>query len=167
MTGRIFLKLIAGVFFLLLLALLTVDYFATNVAKDNYIQNLTEQLATKGRMLALDFANPQNLEPEAVHRMAQAAGGRITLVRADGKVLVDSEADAAGMENHRTSSRPELMEAFRGGRGSDIRQSATIGVSFLYVAVPVDAGSSAIRIAFPLSEINKQVSQIRQKILVS
>jgi hypothetical protein len=48
MTGRIFLKLIAGVFCLLLLALVTVDYFATNVAKDNYIQNLTGQLADKG-----------------------------------------------------------------------------------------------------------------------
>ena len=34
MTGKIFLKLIVGVFCLLLLALVTVDYFATNVAKD-------------------------------------------------------------------------------------------------------------------------------------
>jgi two-component system phosphate regulon sensor histidine kinase PhoR len=40
-------------------------------------------------------------------------------------------------------------------------------VSFLYVAVPVAGGASAIRIAFPLSEINRQVSQIRGKILVS
>ena len=52
MTGRIFLKLIAGVFCLLLLALVTVDYFATNVAKDNYLRNLTGQLTDKARMLA-------------------------------------------------------------------------------------------------------------------
>ena len=167
MTGKIFLKLIAGVVFLLLLALVTVDYFATNVAKDNYIENLTEQLATKGRMLALTFAKPETLNAESVRRLAQAAGGRITVVRADGRVLVDSEADAAGMENHRTPARPEVMQAFAGRRGSDIRQSATIGVSFLYVAVPVDEGSSVIRIAFPTSEIDKQVSQIRGKILVS
>jgi two-component system, OmpR family, phosphate regulon sensor histidine kinase PhoR len=165
MTGKIFLKLIAGVFCLLLLALVTVDYFATNVAKDNYIQNLTEQLADKGRMLALTLGAPEALGVDSVRRMAQAAGGRITVVRADGKVLVDSEADAAGMENHRT--RPELVQAFRSGKGSDIRQSATIGVSFLYVAVPVAGGQSAIRIAFPLAEINRQVSQIRGKILVS
>ncbi|MCX6633199.1 MAG: ATP-binding protein [Candidatus Solibacter sp.] len=165
MTGKIFLKLIAGVFCLLLLALVTVDYFATNVAKDNYIQNLTGQLADKGRMLALTFAVPETPGAGQVRHMARAAGGRITVVRADGKVLVDSEADAAGMENHRT--RPEIMQAFRGGVGSDIRQSATIGVSFLYVAVPVADGRSAIRIAFPLAEINRQVSQIRGKILVS
>ena len=69
------------------------------------------------------------------------------------------------MENHRT--RPELVQAFGKGWGSDIRQSATIGVSFLYVAVLADGGRSAIRIAFPLAEINRQVSQVRGKILVS
>jgi two-component system phosphate regulon sensor histidine kinase PhoR len=165
MTGRIFLKLIAGVFCLLLLALVTVDYFATNVAKDNYIQNLTGQLADKGRMLALSLETPESLDAARVRRMAVAAGGRITVVRADGKVVADSEADAAGMENHRT--RPELVRAFASGLGSDIRQSATIGVSFLYVAVPVSDGTSAIRVAFPLAEINRQVSEIRGKILVS
>jgi two-component system, OmpR family, phosphate regulon sensor histidine kinase PhoR len=165
MTGKIFLKLIAGVFCLLLLALVTVDYFATTVAKDNYIQNLTGQLADKGRMLALTLGAPEALDANKVRRTAQAAGGRITVVRADGKVLVDSEADAATMENHRT--RPELVQAFRGGVGSAIRQSATIGVSFLYVAVPVADGRSAIRIAFPLAEINRQANQIRSKILVS
>ena len=40
-------------------------------------------------------------------------------------------------------------------------------MSFLYVAVPVAGGRSAIRIAFPLAEINRQVSEIRSKILVS
>ena len=127
MTTKIFLKLIAGLFCLLLLALVTVDYFVTNMAKDNYIQNLTAQLADKVRMLALTFAAPETPGAGRVRGMAQAAGGRITVVRADGKVLVDSEADAAVMENHRT--RPELVKAFGGGMGSDIRQSATIGVS--------------------------------------
>jgi len=165
MTGKIFLKLIAGVFCLLLLALVTVDYFATSVAKDNYIQNLTGQLADKGRMLALSFGAAETPDAGRVRSMARAAGGRITVVRADGRVLVDSEADAAGMENHRT--RPELAQALRGGTGSDIRRSVTMGVSFLYVAVPVAGGGSAIRIAFPLAEINRQVSEIRRKILVS
>ena len=75
MTGKIFLKLIAGVFCLLLLALVAVDYFATNVAKDNYIQNLTEQLADKGRMLALTLAAPETLDRDHVRRLGQAAGG--------------------------------------------------------------------------------------------
>src|SRR5260370_784573 len=95
MTGRIFLKLIVGVFGLLLLALVTVDYFATNVAQENYVQNLTQQLTDKGRMLALTFPSPESLDAAHARRMAQAVGGRITVVRADGKVLVDTEANAA------------------------------------------------------------------------
>ena len=165
MTGRIFLKLILGVFSLLALALITVDYFATNVAQESYIQNLTGQLTDKCRMLALEFPAPESLDAEHARRMAQAVGGRITVVRGDGKVLVDTEANPAEMENHR--SRREIVDAFATGKGSERRQSATIGVSFLYVAVPVASGGSAIRIAFPLSEINRQIEQIRRKILVS
>jgi two-component system phosphate regulon sensor histidine kinase PhoR len=162
LTGKIFLKLILGVFCLLLLALVTVDYFATQVAKDTYIRNLTQQLADKGRMLALSLPDASRLDDEYARAMARAAGGRITVVRADGKVLVDSEANAAEMENHRT--RPELM---RGEAGSSIRRSATIGVSFLYVAVPAAPLGGAIRIAVPLVEIDRQVNRIRAKILAS
>ena len=77
MTGKIFLKLIAGVFCLLLLALVTVDYFATSVAKDNYIQNLTGQLADKGRMLALSFGATETPDAGRVRSMARAAGGPV------------------------------------------------------------------------------------------
>jgi two-component system phosphate regulon sensor histidine kinase PhoR len=85
------------------------------------------------------------------------------VVRSDGKVLVDSDADAARMENH--SNRPELMEAFRGKVGWIERQSATIGIQFLYVAVPIPDG--AIRLAIPLSEIDRQVNLVRERILLS
>jgi two-component system phosphate regulon sensor histidine kinase PhoR len=69
------------------------------------------------------------------------------------------------MENHRT--RPELMQAFRGETGSSIRRSVTIGVPFLYVAVPAAQVGGAVRVAVPLSEINRQVNRIRGKILAS
>jgi two-component system, OmpR family, phosphate regulon sensor histidine kinase PhoR len=161
-TGKIFLKLIAGVLCLLLLSLVTVDYFATEAAKANYIENLTGQLAEKARMVDVAFSStpPAAADPK---RMAQAAGGRITLVAAGGRVLLESEANAAAMENHR--SRPEVMAALAGRTGSSVRQSATLGIPFLYVAVPVSAG--ALRIAMPLSRIDEQVNELRWKILIS
>ncbi len=165
MTGRIFLKLTLGVFCLLALALVTVDYFATQVANDTYISNLTQQLIDKVHMLALSIPEPERFDEKAARAMAQAAGGRITLVRCDGKVLVDSEAKAAEMENHRT--RRELMQACGGSTGSDSRLSATIGVRFLYVAAPIGAGAVAIRLAVPTTEIDRQVHGIRGKILAS
>jgi two-component system phosphate regulon sensor histidine kinase PhoR len=165
LTGKIFLKLIVGVFCLLMLALITVDYSASKVANDTYIQNLVQQLADKGRMVSLSLPSPSTLTPEQAQKMAQAAGGRLTVVRNDGKVLVDSEADPAGMENHRTPQRPELMAAFRGEVGWIKRHSATIGIDFLYVAVPITDG--VIRIAVPTSEIDRQVNRVREKILAS
>ena len=165
MTGKIFVKLIAAVLFLLLLALLTVDYSASQVAWDASIQNLTQQLAEKGRMLSVTVPDLHDLGAERARSVAAAAGGRLTIVRSDGKVLVDSEADAATMENHRTPDRPELMRAFQGEVGWKIRHSATIGIDFLYVAVPIPGG--AVRIAVPLSQINRQANLVRGRILVS
>src|SRR5262249_13131333 len=134
---------------LLLLALITVDYFATDVAKESYIQNLKDQLAGKCRMLALSMPTPESLDAAHARRMAGPAGGRVTVIRADGKVLVDSEANAAEMENHRT--RPEVVQAFASGAGSDSRESVTVHVKFLYVAARVADASAVIRIAVPLS----------------
>jgi two-component system phosphate regulon sensor histidine kinase PhoR len=57
------------------------------------------------------------------------------------------------------------VEAFRGGVGWSIRRSVTLGIDFLYVAVPAPGG--AIRIAEPLAEINSQVARIRLQILAS
>jgi two-component system phosphate regulon sensor histidine kinase PhoR len=95
--------------------------------------------------------------------MANAVGGRLTVVRSDGKVLVDSQADPARMENH--SNRPELIQAFRGEVGWIERQSPTIGIKFLYVAIPIPGG--AIRLAMPTSEIDRQVNRVRRRILFS
>ena len=163
MTPRIFFKLIAGVLCVLALALAAVDYFTTRVAKETYLSNLTEQLAGKGRVVALSISDIDTVTQTEAKALAAAAGGRLTLVRADGRVTVDSEANAAAMENHRR--RPELIEAFQGNTGSNIRRSATMGIDFLYVAVPCAGG--AVRLAVPISRIASQVGQVRTKILVS
>ena len=167
MTRKIFSKLILWVTLLMLVALVMVDYLATNVAQENYIQNLTSQLADKGRMIALTPPGPEHFDSATARALAHAAGGRLTIVRSDGKVVVDSEADAASMENHRNPNRPELMAAFAGRVGTDQRLSATVGVRFLYVAAPIAGGTLAVRLAVPLHDIDAQVNQLRGKLLVS
>jgi len=87
------------------------------------------------------------------------------VVRADGKVLVDSEANAAEMENHRT--RPELMQAFRGQAGSSIATAPPSACPFCMWRCRPRRWGGAIRIAVPLAEINQQVNRIRGKILAS
>ena len=94
MTGRIFLKLIAGVLGLLLLALLTVDYFTTRVAKQVYIDSLVRQATDKARTLALLLDDIGAVGQPAARAMAAAAGGRLTLVR--GRASRAGPSGAAG-----------------------------------------------------------------------
>lgn len=159
MTGKIFFKLIAAVLSLLVVALVAVDFFASKVAESTYLETLERELVDKGRMLALAVPS----DTVQFEKYAEAARGRLTLIARDGRVLADSEASADKMENH--ANRSEVQSALAGQAGSIRRKSPTLGVPFLYVAVPVKDG--ALRLAVPLSEIQSQVDAIRRRMLAS
>ncbi len=159
MTGKIFFKLIGAVLCLLVVALVAVDFFASKVAESTYLETLERELVDKGRMLAIAVPS----DPVQFEKYAKAARGRLTLIARDGRVLADSEASADKMENH--SNRSEVQAALAGQAGSIRRKSPTLGVPFLYVAVPVKDG--ALRLAVPLSEIQSQVDAIRRRMLAS
>src|SRR5690606_25817844 len=92
---------------------------------------------------------------------ADEANARITAISADGTVIADSEADPAQMENH--AGRPEFAEALAGREGVATRRSDTIGVEFLYVAMPI--GDRAVRLALPLATLAARGGEIRSQIL--
>ena len=142
----------------LAVALTAVDFLASRVAERAYIDTLRRQLFEKSRLIA---TMPH--DADRIRAASRLADARVTLVAHDGRVLADSEANPAKMENH--SSRVELAAALRGQDGWTIRASPTMGVSFLYVAVPVDDG--ALRLAVPLSQISEQVNDIRKRVLLS
>jgi two-component system phosphate regulon sensor histidine kinase PhoR len=61
---------------------------------------------------------------------------RLTLIQQDGTVIADSHFGVIGdMENHR--DRPEVKAALGGREGRARRNSSTLGVQFLYAALPV------------------------------
>ena len=164
MHSRIFIKLIVGTLAVLVVALAAVDILASRVAESNYRESIERQLEEKGRSLSLLLRGilPERIQAQ-VKEIADQARARITLVAPDGRVLSDSEADPAKMENHRT--RPEIDQALAGRTGSIVRQSGTTGSEYLYVAVPCQQG--ALRLAMPLSEIRGQVNAIRERMLAS
>jgi two-component system, OmpR family, phosphate regulon sensor histidine kinase PhoR len=163
LTARIFLKLIFAVLCVLVVALSAVDILASRVAERTYVHTLTRELEDKARVIALNLAGSGGIDAERLNASSKATGGRLTIIARDGRVLADSEADPAQMENH--GGRPEVINALRGVSGSDTRASSTIGVKFLYVAIPVDAG--ALRIAVPLREVDRQVAAIRNQLLTA
>jgi hypothetical protein len=130
LTARLFFKLLFGVICLLIVALAAVDYFAPRAAESAYVQNLTTQLEEKCRMTALLVGNSPKVDAGKVEALARAAGARITIVAADGRVLADSGANPDRMENHR--SRPELRDALAGKRGASVRRSNPFWIRWLF-----------------------------------
>ena len=90
----------------------------------------------------------------------QAAGARVTIIDSAGKVLADSELNPPAVEN--VMARKEFIAALSGEVGMDHRRSATIGIPFLYVAVPVSGG--AVRLAYPLSDVEAVSAQVRHRL---
>jgi two-component system phosphate regulon sensor histidine kinase PhoR len=81
---------------------------------------------------------------------------RATIMAADGTVLADSRAQARGMENH--AGREEMRAALAGRAGFGVRRSATVGVEFLYCAVPLAPprdGAAVLRLAQPLLTVSR------------
>jgi len=101
--------------------------------------------------------------PDIAAQEGQSAGARVTIIDPTGKVLADSEANPAAMENHAT--RPEFAAALAGKIGSSERRSATIGIPFLYVAAPVSGG--AVRLAYPLSDVEAVAAQVRHRLALA
>ena len=69
---------------------------------------------------------------------------RITLISADGTVLLDTNADIGGMSNH--GKRPEIKQAFSEGEGQDVRKSETMDKSTFYYAMRLNSGE-VLRVA--------------------
>lgn len=76
--------------------------------------------------------------PQELERFTQE-NFRITLIKKDGTVLYESDADAENMNNH--LDRPEIVQAIENGTGSDTRYSDTIGTEDYYYAVKLDDGN--------------------------
>ena len=163
MRNRIFFKLAAAFAVVIAGATLALDVSIRDVWRHSLLQQMELDLQQKAAM----FANRVNTEaspqmPAIAREVAIASGARATIIDASGKVLADSEADAATMENH--AQRPEFVAALAGRAGMDQRRSRTIGVPLLYVAVPVSAG--AVRLAYPLSDVEASVAEVQRKVLL-
>jgi two-component system, OmpR family, phosphate regulon sensor histidine kinase PhoR len=157
----IFLKLLAAFVIVILAAAVTFDLTLGEAWQASLRAEIERNLTQKTELLA------HRVETDRIHSLAdiaaqegQAAGARVTIIDPRGQVLADSEANPSGLENHAT--RPEFVAALSGRIGTNERRSATIGIPFLYVAVPISGG--AVRLAYPLSDVEAVSAQVRRKL---
>jgi two-component system phosphate regulon sensor histidine kinase PhoR len=162
LKNRIFFKLLA-VFLIVIAATAAILDVMIGGAWEASLRTEIERNLTQKTLL---FAH--RVETDRTHTLTEiaaqeglAAGARATIIDASGKVLADSEANPAIMENHAT--RKEFAAALTGKIGENERRSATVGIPFLYVAAPVSGG--AVRLAYPLSDVEAVQAQVHRRLI--
>jgi two-component system phosphate regulon sensor histidine kinase PhoR len=162
LKNRIFFKLLAVFLIVIAATAAILDVMLGNAWEGSLRTEIERNLKQKTLLFA------HRVEIDHTHTLADiaaqeglAAGARATVIDASGKVLADSESDPAQMENH--AKRVEFAAALAGQTGENERRSATLGIPFLYVAAPISGG--AVRLAYPLSDIEAVQAQVRRKLL--
>ncbi|HTZ84851.1 MAG TPA: ATP-binding protein [Candidatus Acidoferrales bacterium] len=163
MKNRIFFKLLA-VFLIVIAATASIlDVLIGNAWETSVRAEIERNLTQKTLLFAHRVENDHTHSlTEIASQEAQAAGARATIIDGSGKVLADSQADPETMENHAT--RKEFARALSGQTGENERQSATLGIPFLYVAAPISGG--AVRLAYPLSDLQAIQGQVRRRLIL-
>jgi two-component system phosphate regulon sensor histidine kinase PhoR len=170
--NRVFFKLLLMFVAVIAAITVTLNIAVTRSWERSLRDQIQLSLTEKTRMFAQRVANDrQHPLQQMVYEEAKAANARATVIDRSGKVLAESEADPETMENHAT--RPEFLEALEHGRaGSSVRSSHTLGVPFLYVAVPIEpppeaphGDPAAVRLAYPLASLRQTTVSVRHTLL--
>ncbi|WP_448811846.1 ATP-binding protein [Agromyces bauzanensis] len=148
-------------FTLLVLAVQNVPFafYLTGVERERMVTTLErDAFVLAGRLEDLLEAGTASTDPAARDAVAQysaASGARVVVVDGDGVAVVTSDADQSRV-GASYASRPEF-EASLGGRiATGERDSETLGLRLLYVAVPVFSGEGvvgAVRLSYPAQEV--------------
>lgn len=162
LKNRIFFKLLAVFLIVIAATAAILDMMLGSAWERSLRAEIERNLTQKTRMFAhrVEIDHQHSLADIAAQE-GQAAGARATIIDASGRVLADSESNPGQMENH--AMRAEFAAALAGKTGENERRSATLGIPFLYVAAPISGG--AVRLAYPLSDLDAVESQVRWRLL--
>lgn len=159
MRRRILFKLLAASVAVVVITTVTLDVLVRRAWETSLRDEIQRNLIAGTRLLAnrVEVDRHHPLE-DIASQEARAAGARATIIDRTGKVLADSEADAAPMEN--PAHQKEFLAALSGNIGVEERRSQAIGVPCLYVAAPFSGG--AVRLAYPLSDLEAASQRVHR-----
>jgi two-component system phosphate regulon sensor histidine kinase PhoR len=157
----IFLKLMAAFLVVIIAAAVMFDLMLGGAWEASLSTEIERNLVQKTQLLAhrVETDRSGHSLADIAAQEAQAANARVTIIDPTGRVLADSETNPSESQN--VADRKEFVAALSGHIGIDQRRSATIGVPFLYIAVPVSGG--AVRLAYPLSDVEAISAQVRRR----
>jgi two-component system phosphate regulon sensor histidine kinase PhoR len=162
MRNRIFLKALGAFVAVIAAATLTLDISIRHTWENAVRNDIERVLVQNAQGFALRVQNDhEHSLQQMANEEARITETRVTIIARDGVVLADTEADPKTMENH--AGRPEVVAALAGKTGSSSRVSHTVGIEFLYLAVP--SGDKIVRLAYPLSSLQRNLASIRSNLL--
>jgi two-component system phosphate regulon sensor histidine kinase PhoR len=162
MRNRIFLKALGAFVAVIAAATLTLDISIRHTWENAVRNDIERVLVQNAQGFALRVQNDhEHSLQQMANEEARITETRVTIIARDGVVLADTEADPKTMENH--AGRPEVVAALAGNTGSSSRISHTVGIEFLYLAVP--SGDKIVRLAYPLSSLQRNLASIRSNLL--
>jgi two-component system phosphate regulon sensor histidine kinase PhoR len=169
---RLFWRLYATYLLVVVVCTAAVGFYAVRAVRDFYFEQTERDLQSRAALVRQEVGplvgadTPQQLEA-LVRALGRSSGTRVTLISNDqpgvvhGRVLADSEADPATMENH--ADRPEFLAAVQGRAGRSVRPSRTLRENMMYVAIPVTQGGRVayvVRTAVPLTRVNHALDSL-------
>jgi two-component system phosphate regulon sensor histidine kinase PhoR len=116
------------------------------VVTDVVADGLLTEIRAEAELVATLIGDDATLA--RLDRAALPTHRRITIIRADGVVVFDSQGDIRRMDNHNT--RPEVIQARAHGTGVSRRLSDSIATDMLYAAKQMP-DQRIVRIAAPLT----------------
>lgn len=149
MLKRIYLVMIMAI----IVAILSTGLFAFQTMSSFNDQTNQHYLISAGNMIRLSIQQGKTMQA-AVDDAVQVFENekeplRVTIVDNKGKAILDSDVNAEEMDNH--LFRPEIAYAFNhDDPGMAIRQSQTLKISMMYVAIHEPTRDLVIRVSMPL-----------------
>lgn len=165
MKGRLFLKIFATYLAIAVLAIGIVGFLAGNQIRAKLEHQIENELTAYAGLV--DLYPLQEIQSR-VEEIARIARARATVIDPEGKVIAETDREAATLGSH--LERPEIQEARVRGRGSATRYSRTLQEEMIYVALPIRKDSEIagyIRLSRPLDDVKKSIEEFTAILLQS
>ncbi len=141
---------------------------ADRMLRQRLVRETTVEMEREARLLAASSAGVRGDSLDRlIHELGDRTGRRLTIIDRKGDVVADSyfpHRDLESLENH--SHRPEIIAAYAGSTGVNIRTSVSTGRPELKVAVPLGRDGGVARISSPLVQVDAVVWDAQQAVLL-
>jgi methyl-accepting chemotaxis protein len=167
LKSKLLWKLLASYVVVILVATAIIWYLVARRIEQDAVQETEKSLQSQA-MLLRAIAAPALENPSAssiqnrVMTLGKDSHTRLTVIRADGVVIADSEADPSQMENH--GERLEVKAAQSEGIGTNTHLSRTVGYRMMYLAVAVRKDGQYLgcaRVSVPLTRVDEELAHLR------